>query len=114
VVVTDDERDRSVVRQRNVEPLCGSLHVRRVGADRGHALVEEEVRAAGEGHGEHHDGRREPEYELAEQAQEGVPVRRLAVVREGGEDVRRENGVSVAVHGRPATHASLERRAHRA
>jgi hypothetical protein len=113
-VVADDERDRRLVRGRNIEMLLGELdvlRVRREPADNG--LVVVEVRAAERGQRDHHREGDEPEEHAPDLGSEAAPRgERLAVARDLAEDRGREDGAPVPVYRGAPADSSLQRRPH--
>jgi hypothetical protein len=113
LVVAHDERGRGLTGQGDVEPLRRDLHVGSRGDDVRNALVEPEVRPAG-GRADDDEQRRGPPGEGGAHEGPARPRRRLGLTvdRDRRERAGRQDCASVAVGGRTAAHASLQRRPH--
>ena len=113
LVVADDERSRRLVRERDVELLLGDHDVGRRRDEVLDALLEEEVVAASDRAGRHQQRDEHPGDDGADDRPDaaagglGLPVDRDRRQRTG-----RQHRMAVAVDGRPAAYASLQRRPH--
>ena len=113
-VVADDQRRRRLRRGRQrLQVLLGHLERLRVRRDRVERLVAVEIRTAGETDDDHDEREQEPAEYLRGRAASRAP-RRLGrlVPPHRLEHRRRQDRATVAIHGRGATHSSLERRPH--
>ena len=108
VVVADHQRDRGLVRERDVERLRCAHDLRRVRAHGRDRLVEVQIGAACDGEAERREDDERPDHDPPEEAERGLRRRRrLPVAGDRAEGPWREDGLAVPVVG-SAPDASLQ------